>query len=49
MPFFRSNLQRMYIPNITVVQQARKLATACKTAQVTPSTYYQLVPELLQR
>lgn len=49
MPFFRSNLQSMYIPNITVAQQARKLAAACKTAQVIPSTSKQLVPELLWR
>lgn len=41
MPFFGSNLQRMYIPNITGAQQAGKLATACKTAQVIPTTYYQ--------
>lgn len=48
MPFFRSNLQRMYIPNITVAQQAGKLATACKAAQVIP-TNYQLAHELLLR
>lgn len=36
-PCFRSNLQRMHIPNIRVAQQgSERLVTAWKTAQVTP-------------
>lgn len=36
-PCFRSNLQRMHIPNIRVAQQdSELLVTAWKTAQVTP-------------